>query len=88
MSDSVYDATGSKPTNYEAFEDSVEDKTVDATESSKQALTNEAYVAALASAVGSIIWQSWQSKDSASKETNMFAALSAIIEESKATTSS
>lgn len=88
MSDSVYDATGSKPTNYEAFEDSVEDKTVDATESLKQALTNEAYVAALASAVGSIIWQSWQSKDSASKETNMFAALSAIIEESKATTSS
>lgn len=88
MADSVYDATGSKPTNYDAFEDTVTDKASESAESLQQALSNEAFVAALSSAVGSIIWQSWQSKDSASKETNMFAALSAIIEESKSTTQS
>ena len=88
MADSVYDATGSKPTNYDAFEDTVTDKATESAESLQQALSNEAFVAALSSAVGSIIWQSWQSKDSASKETNMFAALSAIIEESKSTTQS
>lgn len=91
----TYNALDDKPTNWQVFED--DNNTTDASDSSSdvandaseqldktlQSLESDASIAALSSIVGAVIYESWQNKDGASKDSNMFSAIASIIEESQ-----
>ena len=91
MATSIYNATGDKPTNADAFEDITENdytQSADILENElKVFLGSETAIASACSIVGSIIWQSWKNRASAKPETNLFVALTKILEESSKTTS-